>query len=94
MSKVKLKGHIIVSESDLEAVTKELDNHIALTRAEEGCLIFEVSQDPDHLFRFNVYEEFDSTESFRYHQRRVQSSAWGSIAANVNRNYSTEGLES
>tara|TARA_R110002072_G_scaffold301148_1_gene480112 strand:- start:669 stop:953 length:285 start_codon:yes stop_codon:yes gene_type:complete len=93
MPRVKLEGHIIVSESDLAAVMEELKNHITNTRAEKGCITFKVSQDPNNKCRFNVYEEFDSAESFQYHQRKVQASVWGSIAANVERNYTIEGLE-
>ncbi|WP_404819203.1 putative quinol monooxygenase, partial [Vibrio tritonius] len=32
--------------------------HKALTRAEAGCLVFEVTQNPDNPLRFDVYEEF------------------------------------
>jgi len=45
MSKVILEGHIIVPDADLNAVKEELDNHIKLTREEDGCLIFNVTQD-------------------------------------------------
>ncbi len=93
MTKVVLKGHIIVSECDLAAVKEELPNHIALTRDEEGCLVFEVSQAPDNPFRFNVYEEFDNANSYRSHQSRVQASVWGSITTNVERHYTLEGME-
>ncbi|MEM7118280.1 MAG: putative quinol monooxygenase [Chloroflexota bacterium] len=87
MSKVILKGHIIVPENDLAAVEKELVNHIRLTRQEEGCLIFKVTQDPNQPQRFDVYEEFVNQDAFDKHQQRVKSSYWGKVAANVARHY-------
>ena len=56
MPNVILHGYILVLASELVAVIEELDNHIALTRAEEGCKVFEVSQDPSDPTWFNVYE--------------------------------------
>ena len=60
MSKITLKGFILVPESDLSAVISELPNHIALTRKEKGCLVFDVLQDDDNSFRFSVVEVFVS----------------------------------
>lgn len=87
MSKIILKGYILVPENELEAVKKELVNHIALTRQEEGCLIFEVVQAENRPQRFDVYEEFASQDAFDKHQARVKSSYWGQVAANVVRHY-------
>ncbi|MEV3831980.1 putative quinol monooxygenase [Aeromonas allosaccharophila] len=87
MSRVILKGFIIVSSNDLAAVKDELDNHIQLTRAETGCLIFKVTQDPLNPCLFDVYEEFVEQAAFQAHQARVKSSRWGEITVNVERNY-------
>ncbi|MEV3814352.1 putative quinol monooxygenase [Aeromonas allosaccharophila] len=87
MSRVILKGFIIVPSNDLTAVKNELDNHIQLTRAETGCLIFKVNQNPLNLCRFDVYEEFVDEEAFQAHQARVKSSRWGEITVNVERFY-------
>lgn len=87
MKKIILKGFIIVPPNDLAAVKNELDNHIQLTRAETGCLIFKVIQDPLNPCRFDVYEEFVDQAAFQAHQARVKSSRWGEITVNVERNY-------
>ena len=87
MSKVILKGYVIVPDSELTAVQNELTTHIELTRQETGCLIFEVSQDEENLNRFNVYEEFTDQNSFADHQDRVSKSKWGVVSANIERNY-------
>ena len=87
MQKVVLKGHIIVSDKDLPSVKKELENHKRLTRAEEGCLVFEVTQSEDNPNRFEVYEEFTDEAAFEKHQRRVKTSYWGKVSADVERHY-------
>ena len=90
MSKVILSGHILVSETDMVAVRAELPTHCELTRAEPGCLVFRVDEDPNHVGKFDVYEEFDSKESFTGHQERVATSDWGRVSRNVERFYTVE----
>ncbi|EGQ7970964.1 putative quinol monooxygenase [Vibrio cholerae] len=87
MSKVILKGFITVPQAVLAAVINELDNHIRLTRLEDGCLIFEVTKNEENPCRFDVYEEFRDQSAFDRHQLRVKSSTWGKVSANVERNY-------
>ncbi len=87
MSKVILKGFVVVPEDDLSAVLKELNNHIDFTREEPGCLIFEVTQDLGNPTRFDVYEEFIDIAAFENHQQRVERSEWGRVSANVERHY-------
>lgn len=89
MSKVTLQGHIVVPEDDLAHVQAELPRHIELSKKEEGCLVFLVSQDEKHRNIFNVYEEFVDRAAFDAHQARVKSSVWGKVTANVERQYTT-----
>jgi autoinducer 2-degrading protein len=93
LSKVILKGHIIVPTADLPAVKNELTTHMALTKKENGCLVFEVSQDAENINRFNVYEEFTNRESFSNHQIRVGKSKWGAVTVNVERHYEITDIE-
>jgi (4S)-4-hydroxy-5-phosphonooxypentane-2,3-dione isomerase len=87
VSKVILKGHIIVPDHELEIIKKELVTHIKLTRLEAGCLIFEITQSEDNPNRFDVYEEFTNKNSFDEHQNRVSKSKWGEISKNIERHY-------
>ncbi|MDD1779650.1 antibiotic biosynthesis monooxygenase [Enterovibrio sp. ZSDZ35] len=87
MSKVILKGHILVPEPELDIVKSELENHKRLTREEAGCLVFEVSQCIENPLRFDVYEEFVDKAAFESHQKRVKSSHWGEVTSNVSRYY-------
>jgi quinol monooxygenase YgiN len=91
MSKVTLSGYITVPAEDLEAVLRELPNHITLTHQESGCLVFTVTRDSKHLHRFDVYEEFTDKAAFEKHQARVQASQWGQITKNVERFYTVTG---
>lgn len=93
MSKVILKGHIIVPTPDITAVKEELATHIELTRQESGCLVFEVSQDTHNINRFDVYEEFVDQNSFSNHQDRVRESKWGTVTVNVERHYQITNVE-
>ncbi|ASW82816.1 MULTISPECIES: putative quinol monooxygenase [Vibrio] len=87
MSKVTLKGFILVPESDLELVKNELVNHKRLTLEEIGCITFSVTENSENPLRFDVYEEFTDKAAFEHHQKRVKASNWGKVTVNVERYY-------
>jgi quinol monooxygenase YgiN len=87
MKKIVLKGHIKVPADDLPAVQAELPAHITQTRAEAGCLAFEVKQRAQDPQVFDVWERFESKQAFDQHQARVRASRWGAITGNVSRHY-------
>lgn len=87
LPKVTLQGYIIVTDDDLALVQAALPEHSALTRKEEGCLVFRVSPDTENKNRFNVYEEFVNRSAFEAHQDRVKNSPWGQVTVNVERHY-------
>lgn len=89
MSKVILEGYVIATDIDLAAVKRELANHIKLTLKEEGCLVFEVTQDNENKNRFNVYEEFTSQNAFKLHQERIRTSEWGKVSSMLEKHYKT-----
>ena len=93
MSKVILKGYILVPDIDLPAVAEELPNHIRLTLQEEGCLVFDVFPEEQNASRFSVYEEFSDSQSFEAHQKRVRDSRWGQVTSNVERHYQIDGSD-
>ncbi|CAD0185471.1 Antibiotic biosynthesis monooxygenase [Ruegeria sp. THAF57] len=86
-SKVFLTGHIDVPIDRLEQVRAALPKHIALTRAEPGCLSFEVTEDVETPGRFNVNEVFRDQASFDAHQERTQNSDWFRITQGIPRTY-------
>ena len=87
MSKITLKGYILVPEQDLQIVKRELINHKKLTLQEQGCISFSVIENSDNPLRFDVFEEFVDKAAFEQHQARVKSSYWGKVTLNVERHY-------
>lgn len=90
---VTLRGQIRVPPDRLEAIRAALPEHIRLTRAEPGCLRFDVTEDPDQPGRFDVTEQFTDAQAFRAHQDRARSAEWGRISAGIPRDYVIEGLD-
>lgn len=89
---VILKGHIDVPADRLDQIRAGLVDHIRLTRAEPGCISFDVTEDPDNPGSFNVAEEFTTPEAFHAHQTRTQGSDWAKISEGVPRDYTVTGL--
>ena len=87
MPGLTLQGHIVVSDDDLPRVLKALPKHVALTRAEQGCLVFNVSQDSEDANKFYVYEEFVDREAFDAHQKRANRTRWATVTAKIERHY-------
>lgn len=84
---IRLTGHIDVPEDRLNPITAALPEHIRLTRAEPGCISFEVTPDPSVPGRFSVAELFASREDFDAHQARIKGSEWGKVSAGIPRSY-------
>lgn len=90
---VTLTGHMDVPPDRTDAIRAALPEHIRLTRAEPGCLRFDVTENPDVPGRFDVAEAFADKAAFEAHQSRAAASDWGRISAGLTRSYRIEGLE-
>lgn len=84
---VVLQGYISVSSDRIEAVKAALPEHIALTRAEAGCITFEVVQSETIQGRFIVSEVFVDQASFDVHQVRAKNSSWFKVTQGIPREY-------
>lgn len=92
MSIVHLTGQLICRDAaEARIVTEQLPRHIELTRAEPGCLSFQVTPTTDPLV-WDVEERFEDEVVFRAHQARVAASDWGRATAGIERRYSIDGL--
>ncbi|TIC81989.1 antibiotic biosynthesis monooxygenase [Nocardioides sp. GY 10127] len=90
---VVLTGLLLCRDADeARTVEEHLPTHVALTRAEAGCLSFQVvpSAEP---WVWEVSERFVDADAFRAHQARVAASEWGAATAGIERRYEVEGLE-
>lgn len=93
MTPVSLTGRLVcATRADADLVEQLLPDHIALTRAERGCLSFAVTRRIDEPLVWDVDELFDGEGSFRAHQARVAASEWGRRTAAIPRDYVVVGL--
>lgn len=90
-SEVTLSGELrCADEAEAARVRAHLPAHLALTRAEPGCLAFDVDPTDDPLV-WRVGERFVDEAAFDAHQRRVAASAWGTATAGIDRRYEIRG---
>ena len=89
---VRLKGHLICLTEDEAATVRHLrPDHLAATRAEPGCLSFDILDTDDPLI-FEVVEAFRDRPGFDAHQSRTRDSAWFAATRTILRNFRIEEL--
>lgn len=87
MPRIQLTGTLICANEEQAAiVASHLPRHVELTRAEAGCVRFDVTATVDSLV-WDVAELFATEEAFRAHQERVAPSEWGTATAGIERKY-------
>lgn len=92
MSEIQLTGQLVCrTEDEAAVVATHLAEHVRLTRAERGCLSFDVAATADPLV-WDVSERFEDEDSFRAHQGRVADSEWGRRTTGIERRYAVSGL--
>ena len=90
---VRLSGRLVcASEQETEIVRRHLPEHVDLTRAEPGCISFDVFPTDDPLI-WTVEEHSQNRDSFGSHQERTQASTWGVATAKITRDYEIGGLD-
>ena len=87
---IRLRGQLIcMTDDEARAVRTHLPDHIALTRAEPGCLTFDVAETDDPLV-WEVMEAFRDRASFDAHQARTRDSAWFAATRGILRDFRLE----
>lgn len=90
--RVRLDGTLSCADAREAAIVRDhLPEHLALTRAEPGCLSFRVEATADPLV-WAVAEVFVDAEAFAAHQQRVSGSPWGAATDGIRRDYVVEGV--
>lgn len=79
------------NEAEAARVRGALDTHIRLTRAEPGCISFEVTPTDDPLI-WDVAEAFTDPAAFDAHQARAGSSPWAVETKGIAREYTIKGM--
>lgn len=84
---VALSGRLICADmAQMMLAMDLLPNHVRLSRAEPGCLRFDISQDSDPLI-WNLSELFIDRAAFQAHQDRTAASAWGRDSKDLARDF-------
>lgn len=67
MSKLTIVAHIYAKADQIDLVKVELKKLIPITRAEEGCLQYDLHQDNENLAHFLFFENWESRELWQKH---------------------------
>lgn len=85
---ITLLGRLICANAaEVALIHTHLPEHIRLSRAEPGCLSFEVQPSDDPLI-WSVRETFTDQAAFDAHQLRTRASDWFRATASIRREYS------
>lgn len=83
-----LTGRLSCTDArQLAALLAHLPDHVAASRAEPGCLRFDVAQSDDPLI-WTVAELFIDENAFRAHQTRTAATPWFDATKDIARDYS------
>ena len=82
---VRITGRLICPPDELESVRAGLADHVRLSRAEPGCLAFEITEDTNEPGVFYVAETFRDAAAFEAHRERTAASPWAALSRNVTR---------
>jgi quinol monooxygenase YgiN len=87
MGIVRVTGRLICTTPDDAALVRaHLPNHIALSRAEPGCLSFNV-QPTDNPLVWRLDESFADQDALKAHQNRTRASDWFAKTSHIQRNF-------
>jgi quinol monooxygenase YgiN len=91
---IRVTGRLIcATEGEAGIVRAMLPEHIRLSRAELGCLTFDVSPYADPLV-WVLDESFLYRSAFEVHQARTRASAWFTATRQLKRNFRVEEIGS
>ena len=87
MGIVRLSGKVTCANAaDAALIATHVPTHIALSRAEPGCLSFDVVQTADPMV-WQVTESFTDQAAYDAHQTRTRASDWYRLTAHIPRSY-------
>ncbi|MEM8493638.1 MAG: putative quinol monooxygenase [Pseudomonadota bacterium] len=76
MSALTIVANIHAQPDQVDLVKKELLRLIPTTRAEEGCLQYDLHQDNDDPAHFTFYENWESRELWQKHMAAAHLAAY------------------
>lgn len=85
MPRIAISGRLICAdETELAALRQHLPDHIRLSRAEPGCLRFDITPSDDPMI-WKVSELFADEAGFEAHKARTAASPWAEATRNIRR---------
>lgn len=76
MPKLTITGNILAKPDQIEQVKAELEKLIPITRAESGCLQYDLHQDNENPAYFMFYENWESRELWQTHMNAPHLAAY------------------
>ena len=76
MPKLTITGNILANPDKIDRVKAELEKLIPITRAEAGCLQYDLHQDNENPAYFMFYENWESRELWQTHMNAPHLAAY------------------
>ena len=76
MAKLTIVANIHVNPDQIGLVRAELEKLVPITRAEQGCITYDLHQDNDDPAHFTFYENWASRELWQAHMRAPHLAAY------------------
>ena len=76
MAKLTIVANIHANPDRIGLVKAELEKLVSVTRAEDGCINYDLHQDNDDPARFTFYENWESREMWQAHMRAPHLAAY------------------
>lgn len=76
MAKLTIVAHIRAKAGSIDLVRAELEKLIAVTRAEAGCIQYDLHQDNERPEHFMFFENWESRERWQAHMQAPHLAAY------------------
>ncbi len=76
MSRLAIVANIHANPDKIDLVKAELKKLIPVTRAEKGCIQYDLHQDNENSTHFMFYENWESRESWQIHMKAPHLGAY------------------
>ena len=76
MPKLTITGNILAKPDQIDLVKTELEKLVPITRAEAGCLQYDLHQDNNNPAYFLFYENWESRELWQTHMNASHLKAY------------------
>lgn len=86
MAVIRLTGTLLCAPHEADTVRAALPRHLRLTRAEPGCMAFDVTETAPCVF--SVSKCFADRAAFEAHQARTRASDWWQATRHMTRDFS------